>query len=598
MDGREESMYAVRGDPGGGTRSLADSLRADAVREWSERMKQAEHSLETMTSRTEEEFLTIGSVLRDLYRRAKKVSDLSSSVAARMTGTEIVRAIDDLNGLLERMERYLQSSEDETKRRIGNLRRILNVVEGLGDPLEDFRRITKTLRSLNITARVQNASLVTRNGELDVLLNEVRALSDVMTAKSDAIRKDLRLLEHGVKQALSQVLMFEERQQGKARAVLDGTMSVICSVTEQYGLSTAAARDIADHFGEISRSIGEIVTAVQFHDITRQHFDRIRKAVNNALEHLCGLPEDPYFMPDTTRMAFEVERSCKEQASELISVRDTFVTAVRGMTDHLNRIAEKVAACSDDTRRIVGHEGSGSRTFLGVTKGALSSVTSSFAAISESAEAGSELAASVRSLTDRAAEVAEFIDDIEGIADEVELIAFNTEIKSSRMGAEGATFEVVATGIRKLSADTSSWVGTITEKLKFVASAADELSPGNRPETAGISGEVSAISGDLESLMSSLSGVNDNVLSLFADIDRAGRALSGDIIDIVKHIRVQTVVDRAVESVAAELSETASLAHLMVPAGERAARKDEVYVIRNNRVTAGDIVEGDGIEFF
>lgn len=596
---REESVYAMTGDPGGRTRSLADSMRTDAVSEWRDRMRRAEHSLETMANHTEEEFLTIGSVLRDLYRRAKEVSELSSSVAARMTGTEIVKAIDDLNGLLEKMERYLQSSEDETKRRIENLRGILNMMEGLGDPLEDFRRITKTLRSLNITARVQNASLITRNEELDVLLSEVRALSDVMTAKSDAIRKDLRLLEHGVKQALSQSLMFEERQQGKAREVLDGTMSVICSVTEQYGLSTAAARDIADHFGDISRSIGEIVTAVQVHDITRQHFDRIRKAVNNALGHLYDLPEEPYFMPDTTRMAFEVEHCCKEQASELISVRDTFVTAVGDMADHLKRIAEKVNACSDDTRRIVGHEGSASRTFLGVTKGALSSVTASFAAISESAEAGSELAASVRSLTDRAAEVAEFIDDIEGIAEEIELIAFNTEIKSSRMGAEGATFEVVATGIRKLSADTSSWVGKITEKLTFVAAAAGELSPGNCLETGGVSGEVSAISGDLESLMSSLSGLNDNVLSLFADIDRAGRALSGDIVGIVKNIRVHTVVDMTVERVAAELFETASLAHLMVPEGERAVRKNEGRpVIRNNQVTAGDVIGGDGVEFF
>jgi ribosomal protein S13 len=540
--------------------------------EWVSRLKQIEVGLDMITDHAEDEFLSLGRMFGDFHRRARMISETSADVAGKMTGAEIVGAIDGLNELMEKMEAYLKRSKTEARGRINSLREVLNLMNEVYGHLEDFHSIAGGLRSLSITGMAQNALLITKHGEFKILLDDIRTLSGSMSSKSETIDTRMKSQECLIEQTISGFLGFEKRQMKKTRTILDNTMNVICSLTAQYGLSKTAAMDIAVRSAAISRNTGEIVTSIQFHDITRQQFESIKNALKNVYGY-CHRTSSARFLSDSGHAAAVsagIEDFCEHQAVQLSQVRDTFMNAIQEITGNLGQIALNVASISNDAQKIVGSDRTNNEAFLSRIEGTLSDALS---ALNEHATARRELAAALLSIVAAEAEISEYIVAIEEITEDVELIAFNAEIKSSQIGTEGTAFVVLAGHIQKLSVETCAKIETVSEMLKIITSTSGALAAGIDSELEGSFRELEAISHDLAILISALSGLNRNILTTFQDIDKADGALSEDIGQVMKSIRIHTTVDTVVNTAVSGLREISSHARMLLPAGRERDRE-------------------------
>ncbi len=561
-----EILLAASKDLQNEVRLVASPGITEFVGEWLNRLKQIEIDLHRILQQAEDEFLSIGRMFGDFHRRAGNISDMSAEVVGRMTGAEIVAAIDGLNAIMERMESYLKRSETETRGRISSLRDVLSLMNDVYGHLEDFHSIAGGLRSLSITGMVQNAFLITKHGEFKILLDDIRTLSGIMASKSQTIDARMKSLECLIEQTISGFLGFERRQMKKTRTILDNTMNVIASLTGQYGLSKTTAMDIAARSAAISRSTGEIVTSIQFHDITRQQFESIKNELNNVYGY-CHRTSSARFFSDSGHAASVsagIEDFCEHQAVQLSYVRDTFMNAIQEITGNLGQIALNVASISHDAQKIVGSDRTNNEAFLSWIEGTLSDA---FSTLNENATARRELSAALLSIADAKAEMSQYIVDIEEIMEDVELIAYNAEIKSSQIGTEGTAFVVLAGHIKKLSVEACSKIETVSEMLRIITSTSGALAAGIDSELEGSFREIEAISHDLEILISALSDLNRDILTTFHDIDKAEGALSEDIGQVMQSIRIHTIVDTVVNTAVSGLREISFHARMQFPAG-------------------------------
>lgn len=536
---------------------------------WMAGLKFIEKKLETVTDNTENEFLAIGASLMDFHGRAGRISRMSSTVANRMTGSEIVGAIDDLNRLLEKMEAYLKGFEDDTKKRLKNLRQVLSLISGILEPLENFRAITKRLNLLSITSRAQYASLVTGNEEIMALLDDVKKLTGMIATKAETVEKEVKSLEQMIEATVTKYLFFEETMQVEAKTVLESTVSVLCSITEQYGISTVASRDIAERSAEIERNIGEIITSLQFHDITRQQFEGVKSALNKVCESGAVITSGQFpLVPVNRGMAGilrEVVYFCECQAARIGKIGETFVNAVTRISVHLGNISRNVGDISSAARRITANEDASGKTLLAEMERVRSSASASVAVLTENAEMSGKLSAAVLTLTMATGQMSALTGDIEDIADDMELIAFNAEIKSSQAGQGGIAFEVVVSNIKRLSSETSVSAKSIFEILSRVSSSAHELSSGVSTDQDAPRKKLEGICNDLKGLTGALSGLNESIFPLFTLIEKEGSSLSGDIGRVTGNIDIHNVVDDAVNTAVSGLNDIASCARLMLP---------------------------------
>ena len=248
---------------------------------WMRSLKESEKDLTTIIEGTESEFLVIGENLRDFHTRAISISDISSAITGLLSGDEIVRAIGGLKELLQKVTTYHDLFAAITQTRMEQLDKILKRILSISEPLSDFRDITKTLRTLCTTTKIQSALIGNAARGFTFLADDVKELSKKIDERADGITNDLKVLETLARQTYAKLHMFESRQREKVSVILRNTDAALSSLTEKYYLSKSAAEDVLSRTTGITLSVADIVTSVQYHDITRQRFEQIRKVIRD-----------------------------------------------------------------------------------------------------------------------------------------------------------------------------------------------------------------------------------------------------------------------------------------------------------------------------
>ena len=197
-----------------------------------------------------------------------------------MSGREMTEATEGLRQIIARVEELESGSKQGTE----VLRVILCRIDEMHRPLTGFAKIVRNLRVLCNFIKVESARLVTTDTGFTTLSEDVGKLAGKIEAKSaDLFEQSMRLATR-VSENLKRIDQFETSRHGQALHILEGTGHCLNSLTEKHRLSSAAVEDVNARWGRISRAIGEVVSSLQFHDITRQRIEHVKEALAEVTE--------------------------------------------------------------------------------------------------------------------------------------------------------------------------------------------------------------------------------------------------------------------------------------------------------------------------
>ena len=226
------------------------------------------------------------------------------------------------------------------------------------------------------------------------MADDVKRLSTLIDARSDSITDDLNALQNLVCQTYSNLLTFEKRQNNTVKDIIDNTGVAIRSLIEKYDASKSIARDVSARANDMSRSIAELVTSLQIHDVTRQKFEHLGKAIHKTSEILEGKEADAnlsFSIHNNFHIRNILEKQCTVFITSLSGILDEFVTAVYSIISNLALISTNINDIMKETQSLFGAIDADRRTFITEVEKSLSSVTSAVVSIFESAEADKEL---------------------------------------------------------------------------------------------------------------------------------------------------------------------------------------------------------------
>ncbi len=543
-----------------------------------------------MPDKTEAEFLSIGSKLHDYYDKATKISELSSSAAELLSGEGIDSAVEDLNGLLKKMSAYVKDSEADTEGRVEKFRHILNAIEDIKEELDEFARISKTLRSLGFTTMIYSAPVENRDQGFMVLAKNIKALSGNIYSRSVTAEAEIKALRSTVNAALDKVRSVKERQYGRMHSVLGQITLSLKSLEKRHGSASAAFSRISDWSKDISRNIERVVMSAQAQDITCQKFEGVKQSIDGLCEKLMG----EYGNGGHYGQGIEDElgRFCEQQVVDLFDARGSFVSAVTSIIAGLRDIASSVTEMSERMHEMTGSGGVAGQSFLKDMGDSLATVKSSLSEIFEADMEVSKAAASVGSEMGR---IASLVDEIEEIGDDVNIIALNAAVKSSRNGKAGSALGVLAKSIQQVSADSNVMTSSTAQSLRSVTDEVGKLSSDVTREIEGTLGEAQRMEQEMESLIDAMESLNGKVGGLLKDMDRKVRFLSTDIALTVSETTSQKTVDKIICRVVSGLSGIAEEGGRFVPKSAHCFDKDaedETTVMTSLYRTVGSALEG------
>ncbi|MCX5806442.1 MAG: hypothetical protein NT010_10310 [Proteobacteria bacterium] len=534
---------------------------------WDNQLQETGNDLYALAASTENEFLSVGSNLQDFYNRATVISELSSSLVNSMSGEEAVNVIEGLRELLNNMQIYIVQTEEEFSQGIITLQSILNIIGNIYKPISGFKKIVKTLKILGISTKIESSQLRSDNNGFLTIADDVEKLSVLINSRFAEILGSAGSLEADVKQTLSSVISLETQQKGKAQSVLQNTEATIVSLAEKNKSSVITASHISDELETITSKIGEIVSSMQFHDITRQQLEHIKEAFDviyskhNALsedKNSLGLSENGNFK----KTILDTYTICELQKIQIIDAEDKFTTAVNSIINNLKDIAGNIIVMHKNVQNITGSgDESSSSFFTKIEYGVLSAISS----IKEIKNAMYELSLTIEGLTKTINDISRYMNDIEEISSEIQLIAVNARIKAAHTGSEGAPLGIIAEAIQNLSVDASIQKMEISEELKKIVATVEELHNNANFNTDEQEAETNILLKNLNGLLDRLNSTNNTIKPHLNKIENDGKKLAHDIERAALDMTVQKTFIEKVESAKSVLDSIISQIREMLP---------------------------------
>ena len=519
--------------------------------ELADELRRIGYELNDLIGSTEEEFLGIGASLHDFQQRAGDISAMAAEVVSLVSGGAIGDGIKSLEGIVDRMGFYLGKEEQTGEQSLSTLHRILGILENVDDPLSGFRKINKVLRMLGISTRIESTRLAEGAEGFDNLAKDVEQLYIQINEKASSVNDHKKELSCAIRQTIERVRSMESEQRAKVGTMLGNAVSSLGDLREVNAKCSGVATSITSASMEVSRNIAEVVMSMQFHDITRQQMEHAGEALTGLC---CKLVMEGDSIADTselTGLAAETRAVCELQAAQLGHAFDELAGAVDNILENLRSVAGMGAAIAIEANEMTGvADKAGSSFFTGME----TNLTKVAAVLERSAAENRNLAVALESVDGTILEITLFVDCIESIGEEIELIAINAQIKAARTGEEGAALGVLAEAIQRLSLDARTQTGAISGMLNSITDASGELCKDVDAETSLLETEVREMMSGLGELLRILRNVNDRLLSLLESLDKSVASLNSDIESatsgITVHQRTGTVLGNILKDLA------------------------------------------------
>lgn len=519
-----------------------NKLLSELTNDWKCSLSNFSEKLENLAVSTEQEFLDIGEKLQGFYVQSKKMTEMSTQVVGLMSGDEMINSIEGLTHILNDLNQHIETSESNFGNILDILQNYLGTFKKVSSSLDEFKMIVLNLSMLGFFTRVENAHIFSNDTGFSSLTNDVKTLSGNIKDKSSQIKVKSEELSALIQHTLSDVAEFKKSQSNHAKLMLENTVSNHSVLTKKHETASESALNIADKSKEITDQIGDIVTSLQFHDITRQQISHVKEVLDNLFEDITN--------ESKSDKAGTMVHLISLQTAQLHQTKDALINAILKIKQSLQAITQGIQGIVNDTQKIAWASDVEGLSFMENIDAGISSVID---CLDENVNEQNQLNCTMTSVSDMVTKMSVFVKEIENLGLNLQLIALNARIKAAHMGHEGAALDTLSGSIYTLSKESRQNTINLSNILSEVVDTAQSFDTKLKDLQENQKINVKNMMQNLNGLIHALHKINDKVLSVLTEMNMLGESLLKDLEsaanEIIIHDEAANVLDEILEEI-------------------------------------------------
>lgn len=382
--------------------------------------------------------------IREVAARASSVSDVLSSDEG---------SLDVLGDLL-------------TATREGNrgdgvaaaIQDIQQIAEAAHHAIQAIGPMVDTFYALGVMTRIESVRCKGAGAAFLDLADAVNRLSRQIREQIGATDESATILLNATSKAADEVRRVTQKYQENLAPLARQVGAQLAKIKEHRSRVAEATKRLAGRFDEVSRAVGDVVLALQSHDMVRQRIEHVLEALRQA--DCDAGPESN--LPAIARL----------QAAQLNDSYVTFERSVRQVRDGLAGIERNIGEVSEESARSLGISGTRDESFL---TGVESDLENILAILGSNRKADQRLAATATSVHRSVSEISQTIAGVRAIGIQMQHTALNSTIQAGRLGADGAALRIVAQTIGELARAAEGTYVMLGDRLSKMRDAAVEL---------------------------------------------------------------------------------------------------------------------------
>lgn len=505
-----------------------EALFTNELSNWYRRIGIISQNLSDVLVTSQDEFLTSGEHIQELLRRAKGLYDLSTRAVGLMAGEGITENVSRLQASMSDIRSYMTESEELTSFGVKALQDVLTVIRMIPESLVAFRKAVRDLNVLSMSTHIESTRLTQSENKFDSLAKDVSKLSVLIESKYTHIKRQSQELTTSIELALGHLLKTVEYQQKQAACLFSTMDGRIKSLQLKQTDAAATSQRISTSIEGITHNINGVIVSLQFHDIVRQQIEHVCEALSDLQENIMADKQH------TTELEKERQRNLVIWSRQVLSLqndllnhtKDEFLGAVDAVLMDLQQIAKNVSVIAEETQMLAGAAGESGSTFMAETETDISLIVS---ALQENARTGEKVFTQMAAIAKTVSRMTDFIEEVDEISTEIELIAINAQVRAARTGREGASLGVIAEAIQKLSLETRAHSNRLAEIITQIMEIGRKIDAENAAGITPDMGKIESMITGMKQFLSSLASMNRNVVTTLMELDQAGRELESKI---------------------------------------------------------------------
>lgn len=280
-----------------------DAAVLDIVQRWLELSDVQQRSfralseeLATATDLVDVSADNLSSQFRELVEHATKQGVLFESLVEKATVVVIdgeTKPLSEVIGVLDTtmsslVDKVLHISEQGITM-MYSLADLIKNVDSVVACVDEIRDITKHTNLLALNAKIEAMRAGPAGAGFNVVADEVRDLSKVIHTLSDKISEQIKIVEHGVKEGhatLKEVATIDMSDNIMAKERIQDLMETLVAQNEHF---SHVIEGSAEDSRKMSKTIGNMITGLQFQDRTSQRLGLISETLSflsNACDQL------------------------------------------------------------------------------------------------------------------------------------------------------------------------------------------------------------------------------------------------------------------------------------------------------------------------
>jgi hypothetical protein len=257
------------------------------IRELCESLEAEKEALEAFTATTEQEFLTLGTLLRKIASLAREVKGQSDEVIAAAAGRTEDAALQFAFQLLKKAEDLVHASREQHANVFCVFENMHLELRQIAREREVLMRTLSPLESTNTQFRIQACSFDenTRAQFFGLAESIGEIIRDVRTAVGQRF-DELERTRQTSGELVAKLTVQTGRQKNETERTLADTRNRLSRLNDALVSSEAAAESISQSGGKIAGGVGKVIVALQTQDMSRQKLEHINSAIDKMIAHL------------------------------------------------------------------------------------------------------------------------------------------------------------------------------------------------------------------------------------------------------------------------------------------------------------------------
>jgi len=493
--------------------------------------------LRRIASGSEREFLAVGEALQGYYGRSGEITGTARVMLDLVSKEELSAVVADLRSMLADIDRYVAASRERNRKGGESLRMVRDLLCQVFLPLEGFGKMNKSLRMLSISTKIESARLGGAGASFVTLAMDVERLSHDVSMKSDSIRTRCRELMQLIDDSMGRLEVDSATQERELARIMEAIRENLGRLEELHHRFNAAGVTVSTVSDGVTSLLGEVVTGLQMHDITRQQMEHVVEALEKVPQEIGALasPDDESAL---RRLVEETGDVCELQHAQLSHAVDEMAGTVGAIRTILRDVGTRLASMVEELQAVsgvVGQDGGGS-----VVDEVTGGVRGIGAFLDECRTLDRDMQEILGRVGETVSQIATFVIDIRRIGSEIDLIALNSQIKAVHAGHDGAALAVLAEAIKRLSDEAVVQTAQLSDLLTAIDDTTAAMVTGDAGGVMG--GDPLAMEGVLEDVLSRLAGMNGEIVSQIGRLVSGVSRLDDDIRGVTEGFQIDRVV--------------------------------------------------------